>query len=231
VVLADYRTLVDCLTSGEVDLAWMPPIAFVAAADRGAGALVVAERRGRTSYESAIITRADADIATLDDLRGRSIAWVDRESSGGYLAAVALVRRRLGEPGEVFAREYFHGSHRAVCEAVENGWADVGATYVVRTDEGEVSGSGWDDLLGDAAAAIRPIAFAGPIPGDNIAFRPDLPKALREELTALFTGLGDDDAGRSALREVFNADALTPADVTLYEAFRNALPPEREPGG
>lgn len=224
IVFADYVGLVDCLVRGEVDMAWMPPVPFVSAADRGAGVLVMAERFGRKTFDAAIITAADADIHSLDDVRGQSVAWVDRSSASGYLFPGALLRRSLNAPLEqCLGRQHFHGSHRAVCEAVANGWAAVGATFASREPGGRVISSGWHDLLGDRADELRAIAFAGPIPADNIAHRPHLPDKLVESLTAMLTDLAKSKRGRTMLEDVFHAHRFVPGDIELYDAVRGVL--------
>jgi len=217
VIFADYVTLIDCLVRGEVDLAWMPPLAFADAAERGAGTLVIAERNGRTTFESAVFVRADSGIEELDGLRGQSIAWVDRESSSGYLFAAAEIARQLGRPDEQLSRQHFHGSHKAVCEAVANGWATAGATYAVRGDDGSIATTGWMDLLPERAEELRPIALVGPIPSDNIAHRPHLPASLVKQLVNVFSGLSSDEDGRQLLAEMFGADRFVRGNVTVYE--------------
>jgi phosphate/phosphite/phosphonate ABC transporter binding protein len=221
-VLADYRSLVDGLSSGVLDLAWMPPAAFVDAERHGARALAVARRQGRTSYQSAIITRSDLPIAGIEDLRGQSIAWVDRDSASGYLFALAEVVRVLGS-AEALGRQHFVGSHHAVCEAVANGWATAGATYAILDEGGALTTSGWHERLGARAAEVKVVAYTRPIPGDNVACRPGLDPDLRSELTRALVALADDDEGRAILHDVFRAEALVPELADIYADVRAAL--------
>ncbi len=221
VVLADYRSMVDGLTSGALDLAWMPPAAFVEAERGGARALAVVSRLGKPTYASAIIARADAGITTLADLRGQSVAWVDRDSASGYLFAYAEVLRALGD--DALGSQHFVGSHRAVCEAVADGWASAGATYVIRTDDGGIETSGWHERLGPRAGELKVVAYTGPIPGDNVACRPGLDPTTREQLTRALIDLATDDDGRAILRDLFRAEALIASDGDLYATVRATL--------
>ncbi len=223
VVVASYRELVSWLSAGEVDFAWMPPAAFVDAAERGAVPLVVARRRGRTTYESAVLVRADSGLHTLTDLRGTSAAWVDRESAAGYLFAVAAIAAEVGPPATVFNRQHFLGSHQAVCEAVANGWAAACATYVIRDPDGRIESSAWSDLMGPRAGELRPIAFAGPIPGDNLAHRPGLPAETADRLASALVALSGDEEGRLLLRDVFSADGLVHAAPEDYDTVRATI--------
>ncbi len=207
-VFADYRTLADSLISGEVDVGWMPPLAMISVLRRGGGALASSQRRGASSYRAAIVVRADAPYQALTDLDGRNMAWVDRQSASGYRVALAMLTDAFGGRAPTLGREHFHGSHRAVCEAVANGWADAGATYASTDADGNVSSSGWLDVMGDRAAELRVLALSPPIPSDGIAHRPGLPGDLYEALRALLGSMAADDRGRALLADVFNAEAL-----------------------
>jgi phosphate/phosphite/phosphonate ABC transporter binding protein len=223
-VLPDYQALVDALVDGEIDFAWMPPAAFVAAADRGAGVVALAQRYGRSTYESAIIVRDTSPITRLADLAGTSIAYVDRNSASGYLYAVDLVTRELGRPAGVFREEHFQGSHRAVCDAVLHGWVDAGTTYVVRDDADNIVHSGWLDLSGPDAARLRVVASSAPIPCDNLAHRPGLAAGIVDRVARTIVDVAADDAdGRAILKEVFHADGMIRADLRLYDSVRETL--------
>ncbi len=221
VVVADYRSLVDALCTGALDLAWMPPAAYVEAARRGARALVVSSRLGKPSYHSAIIARTDGPIGGLEDLRGRPIAWVDRDSASGYLFAMAEIVRSIG--ADALGRQHFVGSHRAVCEAVADGWAAAGATYVVLDDEGKLATGGWQERLGPRSNEIKVVAFTRPIPGDNVACRPAIERELRASLSKALVELAKDDEGRAILHDVFRAEALIPDPGDIYGDVRDTL--------
>jgi phosphate/phosphite/phosphonate ABC transporter binding protein len=230
IVYGDYEGLVDSLSRGDIDVAWMPPATFCAALERGAGAVVMTQRSGSTTYESALVVRADAGIASIEDLRGASCAWVDRESAAGYVYAIDAITRELGEPAEVLGAQHFHGSHQKVCEAVVNGWAVVGATYAVRDADGRMVNTGWADLSPDAPPELIPIAYAGPIPSDVIAHKAGMPTRLREDLVAAFGSLSDDAEGRELLDTVFNAEALVEGELEPYARLSEIFERVRQPG-
>jgi phosphate/phosphite/phosphonate ABC transporter binding protein len=216
--------LVSCLVQGEIDLAWMPPTAFVSAAEHGAGVLAKIRRAGQTTYECALIARADGGVRTLEELRGKAVAWVDRDSASGYLFAFAALRDALGgDPDAALGEQHFGGSHRAVCEAVAKGWADAGATYASRDADGNVVSAGWRDTLGERASLVTPIWFSPPIPGDSIAHRPFLPDALARKVADALFALDDSEEGRALLAEVFNAQGFIPAQISDYDGVREAL--------
>lgn len=222
IVLGDYQTLVDAVANGEVDLAWMPPAAFMAAADRGVSALATLRRDGQTSYESAIVVRTDSGLRSLADLRGKRMGWVDRESAAGYLFAAAEIVRALGRLDDALGRQHFFGSHRDVCQAVADRWCDAGATYVVRDGE-NITSAGWTDALRERAGELTPIAFSVPIPNDMVAYRPRLSERVRNEVTKILLAMADDPDGVYILGDVFGADGFVPKDPSAHQTVRARL--------
>jgi serine/threonine-protein kinase len=222
VVLADYHALTEALVDGQIDFAWMPPIPFLSAAERGAGVLAVFERDGRPAYESAIFVRDDAPIREVSDLASKSMGFVDRDSASGYLFAADLIMRALGRPEHVLREHHFHGSHQAVCEAVVRGWTDAGTTYAVRDRGGRLLHSGWLDLPAGERDKLRAIAFAGPIPCDNLAHRPGLQREMIDGLARALVETSDAE-GLTILGDVFHTTGMLRADLRLYDPLRVVL--------
>jgi two-component system sensor histidine kinase TtrS len=89
-------------------------------------------RASRNVFGGVIFTRVDhPDLTELEDLRGRSLLAVDRDSLGGYQMAWDALAERGIEPPRDLARLDFAGTHDAVVLAVERGDYDAGT---VRTD-------------------------------------------------------------------------------------------------
>ena len=223
VVVGDYQGLVEAIAEGEVDFAWMPPIAFVEAAERGVGVVALAQRFGRPTYESAIIVRADSPLVSLADLRGRSIAYVDRSSASGYLFAADLIGRELGPPSKILAEEHVQGSHKAVVDAVRRKWVDAGVTYVVRDTAGRIVYGGWLDHGAAEGTPVRVLATTSAIPCDAIAHRPGLASGLVERLARTLTEVESDPDGKAILEQVFFTTGMVRADLRIYDAVREAM--------
>ncbi len=223
VVYGDYQALVDAIAEGEVDFAWMPPVSLVQAAERGVGVVAIAQRFGRPTYESVIVVKQDSPIKQLEDLRGKAIAFVDRDSASGYLFVADLIAREVGNPAEVFSEQHFQGSHKAVCDSVLRGWVDAGTTYVVRNTGGEIVHSGWIDLI-ERAGDLRVIRVTDPIPCDAIAYRPGLASGLVDRLAKTVVDVAPDDVeGRAVLSEVFHTTGMVRADLRIYDVVREAV--------
>ncbi len=215
-----YEDLARAVVAGEVDLAWLPPLAFIALERRGTvSALVSAKRGGDTAFYSAIIVAKDSDLQAPEDLAGARAAWVDRYSASGYvvprvgLAAVGI------DPRVAFAEERFWHSHEAVVRAVTSGRADFGATYAGVGTGGKITRGSWMDVPG-ADEAIRVLVQFGAIPGDVVAARTALPEARRVRLMQALLTLSLDEEHCLVLYDAFGIDELRTFSTAGYDSLR-----------
>lgn len=140
---ADYAGVIQAFAARQLELAYMSPAAYAAAWMQSNGdvipILASEEQDGSTSYVSVLYTRADSGIASLADMKGKSLAWADPNSASGYLIPRAEFRA-MGidpEPGKYFGRTGFAGGHEQAVVAVLNRQYDAGVT--------------WTSGIGDAA--------------------------------------------------------------------------------
>ncbi len=177
-VTSDYTAAIEAMRSKHIDMAWFGPFSYVLAAqEANAEAIVNGVRRdtGLSTYKSIIITRADSGIETLDDLKGRSYAFVDPASTSGNLIPRKVLIENGIDPDNDFSLMYYAGTHNAVELAVANGKVDAGAdsdtSYKRMVDAGEI----------DSKVNII-IKESEPIPGSPIAVRGDLPEDLKRNI-------------------------------------------------
>lgn len=168
---SDYRALLSAINRGDADLAWMPPLVALRSASAGRTLpIALPIRNGAAWYASALFARAGSGFASIRDLVGTRVAWVDPQSTAGYLVVRAWLRSQNLNFGYAFAHESFYGSHEAVVNAVLSGQADVGAAYAhLESDQKTIRSAAWGDVPVDA------IAVAGPIPNDVLSASIRLP--------------------------------------------------------
>jgi len=77
-------------------------------------------------YRSQLVVRRDDPARSIEDCRGRVVAFNSSESQSGYHALLSVVAP-LADGGRFFARAVASGSHRRSIEAVQRGEADVAA--------------------------------------------------------------------------------------------------------
>jgi phosphonate transport system substrate-binding protein len=195
--VASYRRLLDQLKEGDVDLVWLPPIlAHRAIANHHVTPIALPIRNGESSYRAALFCRGDSRCKSLEDLEGLRAAWVDPQSAAGYLIIRAYLADRGVDVARAFRENFFFGSHAAVANAVRDGMADVGATFVYLDDNQRPKRAGW------GMQDMRMIAHAGPIPNDMVAARAGLSSLVVRLI-------------QSALIDVHNAPLREAARVLL----------------
>jgi phosphonate transport system substrate-binding protein len=121
VLYSNYERQVEDLVAGRIDVAWNSPLAWVRArrlaAARGIELLPVTMRDTDCDLTSVIVTREDAGLGSLEDLRGRTVATGAVDSPQATLIPLQLLRRQGLQPGSDFAVQRFdigvglHGDH------------------------------------------------------------------------------------------------------------------------
>ncbi|MDI1433079.1 MULTISPECIES: phosphate/phosphite/phosphonate ABC transporter substrate-binding protein [Polyangium] len=207
----NYNTLLEALETGEVDLAWLPPLVAMRATSRArVMPIVLPVRNGASSYRTALYAPQSSPIREISDLQGLRAAWVDRQSAAGYIVLRAHLRSLGVDLDRAFRENLFFGSHGEVARAVLQGSADVGATFVhVEPDPSHPRGervvrAGWE------AADVHVITCAGPIPADVMAASVRVPVATMRKVQRALVGSGDDELGRAA-RTLFGAEGFVVA--------------------
>ena len=222
-VAHDYRDLEERALDGEADLVWAP--SGVCARIEGASRAVFKAVRGLSStYRAALVARAGAGVS-LANLPGKSAAWVDPLSVGGYL----LVRSHLAalglDPDRVFSSQRFVGSHPGVVAAIVHGDADVGAVTVPRLDEASVR-EAIGIYVGDVASKIEVVTISDEAPTDAIVLTRHMAPADARRIEALLAPDGIDVRPPPCLLDVMQAETLVRARhgeyVGVARLIRNA---------
>jgi phosphonate transport system substrate-binding protein len=208
---SDETSLGEALALKGVDAAWMPPLAFSRARAHSLAVPIAKPlRHGRSYYRGAFFTRADRALHTLKDLEGKKVAWVDQRSAAGYLYPRALITEAQLNAETYFSQQAFEEDHAAVCRAVLEGRADVGATFIDDHPDGTPLVDGCVQAVGPGEASKLVVVLATrPIPNDIVAIREGLSPATAAALRGAFLRLDQDEEGKSVLAHVFNADAFT----------------------
>ena len=224
VAAQSYTDLLEMLSRGDVQVAWMSPALALRSVDSlGAEALVSSVRAPGSQFYGVLFGRGDGRVKKLDDLRGARVAWVDHASCSGYLfPRLALVAGGQALDG-LFAEERMLGSHDAVARAVAHGEVDVGATYFnVVTDEwddGQVA-AGWSEVTFDPMRALLRTEL---IPSDLVVAAPSVDTAARAQLGTALASLHENPRTAPLVSKLFGAFRFERADLTRYAIVRDAM--------
>jgi phosphonate transport system substrate-binding protein len=220
--VASYDDLARLLRGEVLNVAWLPPIPFARLEVEGVvRELACADRGGGDALVSVLLARAGSSLATLEDLRGKRVAWVDPLSATGYVVPRMRLAASGRPPAGFFAKETFFGSHRAVVRAVLDGVADVGATYA-GLEDGRLARGAWTDL-GAIADDLAMVETFGRVPSDVIAVHSRVPEPVAQALAEAFEATREDPAALEAVRLTFGAVALVRRPLVGYDLLRSEI--------
>ena len=172
----DYVGLVEAMGSGKVDIGALPPLAYVLAKDQGAAEVILkASRKGKLTYRSMFVVKADSGIKTLEDAKGKRFAFVEPASTSGYLFPAALLKKKGMDPEHYFSQVTFAGSHDKAAMAVYNGDVDIASVY-------EDVRNNIEKTTPDIKTKVIPIAYSDEIPNDTFSVRPGLSPELKAKI-------------------------------------------------
>ena len=132
---SDYAGVIQAFAAGQVDLSYMSPASYAAAWIESKGNIVPLttsqEKDGGISYVAVAYVRADSGITSIEQLKGKSLAWADPNSASGYLIPRSEFRAMGIDPesGKYFGRTGFGGGHEQATVAVLNKQYDAGVTW------------------------------------------------------------------------------------------------------
>jgi phosphonate transport system substrate-binding protein len=122
-VAADYNGVIEAMRSKRLDVAYLGPFSYVlgtTVADIEAFAVAETKKAGRSYYHSQIVAHKDSGIRTVNDLKGKTFAFVDPSSTSGHLFPKAGLLKAGFNPDKDFGRVIFSGSHDSSAIAVQN---------------------------------------------------------------------------------------------------------------
>jgi phosphonate transport system substrate-binding protein len=219
IVTSDYAGVVEALRSRRVDLAFVHPVGYVLA-NREAGCQILVRDvwQGKTAYTARFYVRKTSGIAKLEDLRGKTVAFVDPASSSGYIyPMVLLIKRGLvrdRDPKTFFKDALFAGTHESALRSVLHGRVDAAASF----DKAP-------EIHLKEPALIGQLAFVGEtpeIPEAGICARPGLPAEMLARLKrALLSIKGPEHA--AVLKQIYDIDGFIEAADRDYEPVRDAM--------
>lgn len=194
----------------KVDLAYLTPVAYLKAHEKG-GAKLVAKTvtGGKASFQLMIVVKENSPIKTVEDLKGKRFAFGDKRA---LLQRAAVVGTGINL--EDFSEYKFIGHYDNIARAVMNGDFDAG--ILKDTMAYQWRGKG-----------LRILASSPDLPPYNIAARGDIDDKTLEELKKAFLEL---DPNNPEHMEVIKAvdkkyDGFAATSDAEYDIVRKLIKP------
>ena len=222
---SDYNAIIEALRTGSADMAYMGSQALALGVERtDLEPIVMKAEDGdpeKAIYHSVFITNAaNTDINSIEDIKGRTMAFVDPDSTSGNLVPTAEIIQAFPDDGlnsdilhtngDFFEAVSFSGSHQAGLQAGVKGDVDV----VPISDQILAS----EIANGNAAESdIKIIHESGAIPAEAMVVAEHVDQATRDKLTEFLTSYDNEQYFTDVIK-VLGARFIE-CDMSDYEAI------------
>ena len=125
VIPTNYNATVEALGNGSLDFAYLGGLTYLKARKQY-GVIPLVQRTSDLEFHSLFITQANSNIHGLVDLKGKTFAFGDINSTSGHLMPY-LELKQAGLNVDQDLKYRYTGSHPATAKAVESGAVDAGA--------------------------------------------------------------------------------------------------------
>ena len=211
-VAVDFESTIRDIGEGVTQLCFMGAATYLWANKQyGVNVLVKALRKGKPYTHSVIITRTDADIQSLDELKGRTFAFGDRQAATSYVVPRAMLKDAGVDINDL--RYYnFLGHNDAVASAVLKGDYDAGgvreSTAYAFQDQG-----------------IRFLKFSDEVPEFNICYHRSLDERSLSLIKTTLISLDVSTPEGAAILKSIDKDytGFVEADDSDYDSIREKM--------
>jgi phosphonate transport system substrate-binding protein len=230
-VPTNYAALIEAMGSGNAQVGWLPPAAYVVAKSKGfADVAMVALRNGADHYAFQYIAneaqkftvyydpktgKDTADAATaLAQFAGKKPCYTDPLSASGYLVPSGFL---AANKIKTAAGAWVQG-HPTVVKSIylspKGEICAFGATYVPMADISKD--------FPDVASKVQTIWVSDPIiPNDTVAFGKDVPADVRQKLSDALVKISSTPDGLKLLAGVgYSWGGTKVVDDTFFDDFR-----------
>jgi phosphonate transport system substrate-binding protein len=204
-----YDGVIQALAAGQIEFSFLGSSSYAAAyTETNSGMiplLTALQEDDSTGYYGVIVVRCDSGLKTVDDLKGKTLAFADPDSTSGYNVPYYNLVQQGYQPEEFFAAIPFSGSHEAGVAGVANGQFDAAATYINNDKNGIPQRMETKGMIKEGEVCViwtSPEITSGPF-----AARANLPQGLIDEMKAAV--LATPTAAPEAFKEMSGAEDST----------------------
>lgn len=220
----DYASLLEAMKAHKVDFAFLTAMTFVES-ETDVGLKVLLKKVWENPFYYSVILSAGLKGKKFDlkDLKGKKIAFVDENSTSGYLYPKAYLKKQ-NLKDDFFAAQIFSGSHLNSVHMLEQKQVDAIAVFADDTNGQQTAFNKFSNLKNKMKTQL--IWVSDPIPNDPFCVRQDFydknPKLTHDLMFALidlFERLKD----KKEVLETVGAKGLMLATQKQYDVVRDLV--------
>lgn len=196
-VAQSYGAVVEGMCNGWADVAFVGPVTYLQAKERGcADLLAVAVKSGQSVYYSGFFARADSPVKSIGDLRGKSVAFGDINSTSSFVFPMTMLMDAGIDPAKDLKAVRMAGSHANSLAALIQG----------RVDAAALSFDSYEKAVREnvpGARDVKVIARSAAIPYPPLVVNSKMPAKTRAQL-------------QDAFQNIDHAPGITPEMIRGY---------------
>ena len=208
---SNYIGVVEGLGSGSVDFGIIPPFSSLLAQKQSNAKPILTSKgkTGKPGYTAELYVRKDSGIKSLQDVKGKKVAFVDPSSSSGYIYPGAmLVNAGLNLDKDISYQ--FSGGHDKSLQLLLNKDVDVIATFDGVEDR-------YAKDFPQAKTDIQKLATSDMIPGVMVTTSSKMDKELQEKLEKALRDIEKDQKMKEMFTKMFSITGFTDVDQDAYK--------------
>lgn len=198
------------VASGAVEIAYLTPVAYLKARDRGNAQLIAKTvTNGRASFQLMVVVKQDSPYHNINDLIGKSFAFGDKRA---LLQRAAVAQAGLSL--EQFSRYQFLGHYDNIARAVANGDFEAGILKDTMAYKWELKG-------------LRILYRSPQLPPYNITVSSKVDEPTVKELRQAFLSLNKNNTEHLKIIKALDKkyDGFAPTNDEEYDVVRQMIKP------
>ena len=233
-VATSYNTIIEAMKSGKTHVGIMPPATYVVGREAGAAESILSSTltdydqtteqpiAGSVvgTFKAEIVMKKDANINTLKDFEGKTIARLGTASASGYIYPVAEMIDADVDLSTITFVEILDmpSAMRAVYDGeVDACYVFEGARYVFQNAVKDSNGNSidvWENF--------KVMLSEGDIPNDAVAVLPSLPEELKAKVKQAFLDMAADEEGL-AIMGAWGHTGYVESDEKAYDSIASYM--------
>jgi phosphate/phosphite/phosphonate ABC transporter binding protein len=221
VVPTNYEIIIEGLTFGHIDAAFMDTGPGWIAHQRSGAEVVAAEVvQGKVNYQATVWAKTDNDsINSLQDTIGKRVAFTSITGSSGFIRPMGILVTNgditlngndlvalESALKDVFESYTFAGGYKAALELLLNDNVDVAFGSDIAPQK---------YLTPEQQKQLRIVEQIGPVPSHVFVVSADMSESTKTLLVNAMLELNKDE-NNQILKDIYGADALLPTTTTMH---------------
>jgi phosphonate transport system substrate-binding protein len=220
----NYASLIEAMKEKKVDFAFFNAVTFVLAEKKAGAKVLLKKVWNEPYYYSMILVKKSSGITSLKALKGKKIAFVDEDSSSGYLYPLQHLKK-VGMELKDFKAVEFTGSHSESVTLLDHGKVDAIAVF---SNDKRPSRSAYVKYskIKNPGNEIRVLWTSPQIPNDPFCVRQDFYDhytKLTHELMFALIDIVDKLKDKKEIQDFVGAKGFVPATTRQYDSVREIV--------